>query len=248
MSLNSGGISGLFAVLHKKDPVRYRYLLWLKYLTFNGAALAFVILAYLAGWVGLLFGKDPKATWLDLFSSPDPQVLSVSVILLTFFFGLVLSTNKAYLLSREINFTKDESPQKDSRMAEYLRQIHGADSGSREISRKMLEARWFSRMSLVREIQNILVILGLIGTVIGIIIALSGVRPDSVGDVSAVGPMVATLIKGMAIALNTTLAGSVLGAIWIRMNYHILRVGSVNLITAIVERGERMVVSGGKNG
>ena len=68
--------------------------------------------------------------------------------------------------------------------------------------------------------------------------ALSGVDSKSVADVSAIGPMVTTLVEGMSIALHTTLVGSVLN-IWLMINYRLLESGTVHLITAIVERGEQ---------
>ena len=52
-----------------------------------------------------------------------------------------------------------------------------------------------------------LVVLGLVGTVIGFIIALSGVTAEDAGDVSTVRPMISTLISGMSVALYTTLGG-----------------------------------------
>ncbi len=61
----------------------------------------------------------------------------------------------------------------------------------------------------IRHLANSLVLIGLIGTVIGFIIALSGrARRRLVTDANAIGPMVSTLIFGMAIALYTTLVGS----------------------------------------
>ncbi|NIR91696.1 MAG: MotA/TolQ/ExbB proton channel family protein [Gammaproteobacteria bacterium] len=51
-------------------------------------------------------------------------------------------------------------------------------------------------MSTVRHIANNLVLIGLIGTVLGFIIALSPVAPEAAADVNAVTPMVSTLIAG----------------------------------------------------
>ena len=50
--------------------------------------------------------------------------------------------------------------------------------------------------------------------------------------------MVSTLISGMSTALYTTLIGAVL-SIWLMINYHLLATGTVKLITAITELGER---------
>jgi biopolymer transport protein ExbB/TolQ len=82
------------------------------------------------------------------------------------------------------------------------------------------------------------VLLGLIGTVVGYIIALSGVRPEVVSDVGAIGPMVSTLIGGMSVALYTTLVGSLLN-VWLMVNVRLLEGGTVKLLTATVELGER---------
>ncbi len=70
-------------------------------------------------------------------------------------------------------------------------------------------------------ITDTLVILGLIGTVAGIIIALSGVVPSSVGDVSSIAPMVAKLIVGLKVAAHTTLVGMI-GYLWLGTNRHLL--------------------------
>ena len=52
-----------------------------------------------------------------------------------------------------------------------------------------------------------MVTLGMVGTVYGFWIALSGVDANDVGDVNNIGPMVGSLIEGMGIALWTTLSG-----------------------------------------
>jgi len=59
-----------------------------------------------------------------------------------------------------------------------------------------------------------LVYLGLIGTVLGFVIALSGVDPERAGDIAAVGPMVGKLVEGLGVALYTTLVGAV-ATLWL---------------------------------
>jgi biopolymer transport protein ExbB/TolQ len=82
------------------------------------------------------------------------------------------------------------------------------------------------------------VLLGLIGTVIGFIIALSGVDVELAANVDSVGPMISTLIGGMSVALYTTLVGAIFN-IWLMVNYRLLLSGTVNLVTSVVELGER---------
>jgi len=73
----------------------------------------------------------------------------------------------------------------------------------------------------LRILGSTAVMLGLIGTVIGIIIALEAVQVDAVGDATKVGIMVAGLAKGMGIALNTTLVGGI-ASMYISFNHFLL--------------------------
>ena len=67
-----------------------------------------------------------------------------------------------------------------------------------------------SQITIVRHMANSLVFLGLVGTVIGFIVALFGVDSKSVSGALAAGPMITKLILGISIALYTTLVGAVL--------------------------------------
>ena len=89
----------------------------------------------------------------------------------------------------------------------------------------------------MRQVAASLVLLGLIGTVLGFVIALSGVNPETAGDVRAIAPMVTALISGMSVALYTTLVGAVLH-LWLMVNYRFLAGGAVKLATSLVSLGE----------
>ena len=56
-------------------------------------------------------------------------------------------------------------------------------------------------------------------------------------DAAAIGPMVATLLHGMAMALFKTLVGSVLN-VWLMVDYRLLEGGAVHLLTQ-AHRGGR---------
>jgi hypothetical protein len=73
----------------------------------------------------------------------------------------------------------------------------------------------------IRRYADKLVVLGLAGTVVGFIIAFSGVTAGVAGDTDAVGQMLAQVITGMSVALYTTLAG-VIGYLWVFICYQIL--------------------------
>ncbi|PKP72698.1 MAG: hypothetical protein CVT84_17400 [Alphaproteobacteria bacterium HGW-Alphaproteobacteria-6] len=80
--------------------------------------------------------------------------------------------------------------------------------------------------------------LGLIGTVLGFILALSGISASMTPDVGAVSGMISRLIAGMSVALYTTLEGSVL-SLWLTVNHQILGAGAARLVSGLVMLGER---------
>ena len=84
------------------------------------------------------------------------------------------------------------------------------DGERRSIKSQMVRLKLSNRIAFVHHKANSLVFLGLVGTVIGFIVALSGVDPGTISIAKAVGPLVANLIQGMSIALYTTLVGAVL--------------------------------------
>ena len=129
-------------------------------------------------------------------------------------------------------------PAAGSWAAAYLAAVDGRDSGARAIVVSALQMRLGDWIAPVRHIANSLVLLGLIGTVIGFIISLSGVNPDAVADVKAISPMVSKLLAGMSVALYTTLAGAALN-LWLMVNHRLLSGATARLIAALVERGER---------
>jgi MotA/TolQ/ExbB proton channel family protein len=166
----------------------------------------------------------------------DQTYLSI-VIFGVFLGGLSVCASKIWQTSRQLNEVNSFDPLVPSRAATYLAQLRGCDGNTRNILATTLRLKLSHRIAIVRQVASSLVILGLIGTVIGFIIALSGVRPDQAADVKAIAPMVSTLIAGMSTALYTTLVGAVLN-IWLTVNYNILSGGMVKLITRLLEFGE----------
>jgi hypothetical protein len=218
------GLKAWFAALTADDPSLHSYLLALRFGMVNLVAFALFGAAWLQGWLTAMVIGD--TTHL------------VAAITGVFVVGFVLCTRIVLQLSSELNQVKARHPRPSSRVAGYLASIAGRDGQSRTILASTLKLKLASRIAPVRHVANSLVILGLIGTVIGFIIALSGVDPKAAADVNSIGPMVSTLIDGMSVALYTTLAGSVL-SVWLMLNYRLVEGGTVRLLTAIVELGER---------
>ena len=189
----------------------------------------------LAGFA--LIGAAIGQGWVERIVEGDTSGLSIAIAGV-FLLGLGLSLYRALRISHELNQVRAYDPLIPSRVRLYFDAIWTRGAGSRAISVEALKLRLADRLGGVRHIATALVILGLIGTVLGFIESLGGVNPDQAGSPEAIAPMVATLIEGISVALNTTLVGAVLN-LWLMENYHLLVSGTVSLITAAIDLGER---------
>jgi len=197
-----------------------RHLLLLRFAVLNLVALALLGAAWMKGWVALLLDGDSTRL--------------VALIAVVFAAGLLECARRLWQTSAEL----DQLAAGPARLPRLLQTSPGDHSHARALAASVLRLKLSARIAPVRHIAGSLVFLGLIGTVIGFIIALSAVDPSVAGDVSAIGPMVSSLIGGMSVALYTTLVGAILN-VWLMVNYRLLESGTVRLWAALVERGER---------
>jgi len=168
----------------------------------------------------------------------DQTYLSV-VIFIVFVVGLVLCTQRLWMTNREIDALKTADGLQSPAVKHLLSwnaKTNPAQPGA--VISGSMRLRLSHRISVVRHLGNTLVLLGLIGTVLGFIIALSGVDPDKSADVGSIAPMVSTLIQGMSTALYTTLIGSIFN-VWLMANFQMLSSGTVQLISELEEAVER---------
>jgi hypothetical protein len=196
----------------------------LQFALVNVVSAALCVAAWLEGWLDGAFAGS--SLWLCL------------LIVAAFVYGLVYCGLRLWSVGRELDDLNAGSPRPDSRAAWYLAQLDDARADRRVTVTGLLRLQLAQAPSAVRHIAGILVFMGLVGTVIGFIVALSGVDPQKVPAVDNVAPMVARLISGMSIALYTTLVGSVLH-LWLMITQRILAGSALALYQAIVERGER---------
>jgi len=204
--------------------VLYRYLLIVRFALVNVVAAALLFAAYAQGWLdGVING------YLWEFSG---------LIAAVFLSGLTLCGFRIWRSSRDLNDVVAGTPHPHSPAGRYLGQIAECAPEGRATLGTALRLKLSDRVVGVRNIANSLVFLGLIGTVIGFIVALSGVDPTTADKVENVSPMIATLINGMSVALYTTLVGAVF-YVWLTINYRLLVAGTVDLIAATLELGER---------
>ena len=213
----AGGGSDVIETL-KTEPM-YRYLLVTRFVLINVVAAALLAGAFLQGW-------------LDTVIHGDLAELSLAIVAV-FAYGLVYCAWRIRQTSGELDAVSAGTPPLGTPSASYLDRA-AAGSDEKGSAQGILRLRLSQRIVLVRHVANSLVFLGLIGTVIGFIIALSGVDPTRATDADNVADMVATLISGMSVALNTTLVGAVL-YVWLIINYRLLSSGTVELLTATLE-------------
>jgi MotA/TolQ/ExbB proton channel family len=195
----------------------------LRFALINLAGIALVAAAFAQGWLGGLFRPE---TWT-----------ATALIFLVFAYGLAVCGLKIWQTGVALDGVRAGALDPQSRAGRYLEYVDLDNTENRLVQVNLLRMRLSHKISIVRQVANALVFLGLIGTVIGFIIALSGVTPEAAGDANNVAAMVSKLIAGMSIALYTTLLGAVLN-LWLTINYRILSTGTVNLLGAIVELGE----------
>lgn len=201
----------------------YKFLLVLRFSLINILGIIFLIVTYTQGYIA-------KAIDADI----------TNVILLIFFLfllGLIISGIRTFWISKQLNYATEKSKELNSITNHYLQNIKNLDASARSNLASSLRIKLANKINLVKFIANTLVILGLIGTVIGFIIALSGVDGNVSSDPEEISKMITTLIQGMSVALYTTLAGSIC-SVWLNICYHILSSGANKLLAKIIEIGE----------
>ena len=134
--------------------------------------------------------------WVDLVIASDQSRMTL-VIAGVFLFGLLLCGTRMVGLG-QFAATLDYPPQSEARRTALL-----------------------MRIGTVRHIANNLVLLGLIGTVLGFVIAFSGIDAEMIGDSERAAGMISQVIGGMGVALYTTLVGTITH-IWLYGCYKIL--------------------------
>ena len=196
----------------------------MRYILVNSIGLAFLLALLSQGYVKKAFEADVTNMIL--------------VIIGLFAIGFITAFLRTLWISKELNQANSSIPNENSLAAEFINSAEGLDASSRSNLAASLRIKLSTKINHIKFIANTLVILGLIGTVIGFIIALSGVDGSGVSsDPEEVSKMVAVLISGMSVALYTTLAGSIC-SVWLNLCYQILSTGANRLLSKVIELGE----------
>jgi len=204
--------------------MQFKYLLILRYSLINLVGLIFLFVLITQGYVA-------KAIKADITNM-------VIVILGVFTIGFILAGYRTFWLSRELNYSFSKVLPDNSIAKSFLQNSKKLDASSRNNLASSLRIKLSSKINYIKFLANTLVILGLIGTVIGFIIALSGVDGSVSSNPEEVSKMVSTLIQGMSVALYTTLVGSIC-SVWLNICYQIMSTGANKLLSRTIEIGEK---------
>jgi len=100
--------------------------------------------------------------------------------------------------------------------------LNHARDGERPAATSAMRDKDMAKIEWLGQVCEWLVGLGLLGTVIGFGIALSGIDQQSLSSASGVSASVEVLMRGMRVALNTTIAGAIFG-MWTEVNVRMLK-------------------------
>jgi hypothetical protein len=124
-----------------------RHLLVLRFVLVNLVALALLGAAHLHGYVALVLTSD--------------QTYLCAAIVVVFLAGLGLCGSQVAWTSRELDRAKAADPRLPSRAGRYLEQVRGRGAQGRAITAAALRLKLSSRIGVVRQVANSLVLMGL---------------------------------------------------------------------------------------
>ena len=205
-----------------------------KWLVINSFAALLVYIAWLRDWISLVIDSD--ASYLS--------------IVIGLVFGVFLLTSSFHILAinREIGWFAGGA--KNGAAADYYSRLRrkGANSAGDKIDQGLLastlRARMFMPIQIVAYVANVLILLGLIGTVVGFVIAVNGLGDSIAGgtNIERVQGVLGQIVNGMGVALFTTLVGAILGGLWLQIHYQMLVRAVGGLVVDIVERADIEII------
>jgi len=194
--------------------LRARRLLILRFTLLNLVAAAFLATAVVEGSILALF--DGPAVWMSW------AIVAVFVV------GLIWCARLCARTSAELDQLNRGVLRRRSRPARWLAEPGGAEEAEKAIT---IELR--SQSAGVRYLAGLLVLLGLVGTVLGLKIAFDNASITATGDLDAAAEMFSTVMGGVGLALSTTLLG-VVGNIWLTACWRLLEHGEATLLATIL--------------
>ena len=205
-----------------------------KWLVINSFASLLVYIAWLRDWIDLVIEND--ASYLSI------------VIGVVFLVSWMTSSFHILAINREIGLFA--SGARTGAGADYFERLRrkGANFSGEKIDQGVLagtlRARMFLPIQIVAYVANVLLLLGLIGTVVGFVIAVNGLGDSIAGgtNIERVQGVLGQIVNGMGVALFTTLAGAILGGLWLQVHYQLLVRAVGGLVVDVVEHADVEII------
>ena len=205
-----------------------------KSLIINSFAGLLVYVAWLQGWLLLVFKSD--ASYLSL------------VMAALFVIFWIISAYHIVVINREI--VRFETRQPEGIAYEYFNKIRAKSIklDGRPVDQFMLASalrvRLMMPIQILHYVANMLILLGLIGTVIGFVIAVAGLGDSLAGgeNLQRVQGVLGQIVTGMGVALFTTLVGAILGGLWLQLHYQILERAIAGLVVDVIEHADIEII------
>ena len=205
-----------------------------KSLIINSFASLLVYVAWLQGWLLLVFESD--ASYLSL------------VMAALFVIFWIVSAYHIVVINREI--VRFETRQPEGIAYEYFNKIRAKsiklDGGlvDQFMLAGALRVRLMMPIHILHYVANMLILLGLIGTVVGFVIAVAGLGDSLAGgeNLQRVQGVLGQIVTGMGVALFTTLVGAILGGLWLQLHYQILERAIAGLVVDVVEHADIEII------
>lgn len=215
------------------------FVMFLRAIAINALVAAVVFLAYREGWIAAVIDAD--------------TVYISRIIASLALLGLVLVLVRTFKISRELNIARKYHElikgktgrdgadlwlkSINSRVAEFIGAYRCANSSDKPILVDQFKLSMASKNALIGALEEWLVILGLIGTVVGMRLATGTIDPEAFRDINLLIPLLKEVLGDFYIAFDTTIVGACT-ALLIDVNLKwVLRPGTVQLTSEAVEIG-----------
>tara|TARA_Y100001936_G_C16058109_1_gene662396 strand:+ start:718 stop:1212 length:495 start_codon:yes stop_codon:yes gene_type:complete len=159
-----------------------------------------------------------------------------------------MSIYAALWINKEISYLNENK--QIGFASEYVDLVRKKFSGNKSISydhsllANTFQVKLYLKIKYISYTANLLILLGLIGTVIGFIIAVGGLGDSLAGgqNLSRVQTVLGQIVNGMGVALFTTLLGSIFGGIWLQLHYEILSNFIEKFVINVIEKVESEII------
>lgn len=211
-----------------------RFSVFLSWLAFLGLLVFALFIAWDKGWLMTVWTSDLSRLSI---------VISLSFVVATLFAGW-----RAFDISRQIEFVvlaQDSNPTVPdsivfchfSNLQQKAKAGTALLNSEQSLLLEALEPKIFRGLSVLWFTADLMIKLGLLGTVIGFIYMLGSVTGIEQIDINNVQKLLVSMSAGMRVALLTTLSGLVAGML-IAVQHQILEHGAKQLLSRIVEVSE----------